>query len=126
MPAPVPPIVNAPLPESGSGPLRLSDLASAPLRYTRTFCSVHATVSSVQELAGSVTLLDTAPPPPTQTSLRFAPMPRAQPSPAGSPWATRPACWPFARRLGFTHSSTEPLVAATVAVIFEPAASPAP
>src|SRR5215207_5254058 len=89
-----------------------------------TLLFVQATVSSVQTPVLSVTLLDTAPPPPTHTSLRRAPMPSAQPSPAGLPWATSPACWPLASRLGFTHSSTEPLLAVTVAVTVEPAARP--
>src|SRR5918911_2484046 len=83
----------------------------------RTFWLSHVTVSSVQTLDPSVTLLVSWTPPVTQASLRFAPTPSAQPSPAGFPCAAIPACWPRARRSGLTQSSTVPLDWSTVPVI---------
>ena len=79
--------------------------------------------------AGSETLLVRTTPPVLNASLRFVPMPSAQPSPEGSPCAAMPACCPLASRLGRTHSSTVlldvPTVAVIVSVLARPTAVPA-
>src|SRR5687767_206262 len=88
----------------------------------RTRVPSQVTVSAVHTLADRVTLLPTVTSSLTNASLRLAPIPSAQPSPAGSPWETIPACWFLASPLGLTQSSTEPLVASTGAVTVSPAA----
>ena len=79
----------------------------------RTLAADQVTVSWLQTPEGSETLLCARTPPETKASLRFEPTPTAQPSPAGAPWAARPASSPRRSRFGFTHSSSERLAAGT-------------
>src|SRR6185503_3864261 len=79
----------------------------------KTFDADHVAVSWTQTDVGSVTLLDEGTPPETNASLRFGPTPKAQPSPAGSPCAARPAWSPLRRRSALTHSSSVRLAAGT-------------